>query len=77
LQQALQQFFERKVKRIWLHLPPVEGGLRSELYSMGAVLQEFADDQGCWQIEAEIPLNTLKKFKEFQIPEESVQSASL
>ena len=30
LQQALQQFFERKVKRIWLHLPPVEGGLRSE-----------------------------------------------
>lgn len=77
LVQALQQYFEHQVERLWLHLPPAEGGLRSELYSMGAVLQEFADDQGYWQIEAEVPLNTLKKFTEYQISEESVQRASL
>ncbi|MEJ2115554.1 MAG: hypothetical protein P8X88_05790, partial [Gammaproteobacteria bacterium] len=75
--EALRQFFEYQVKRLWLHIPPIEGGLRSVLYGMGAVLQEFADDQGCWQIEAEIPVNMLKKFTEYQIPEESVQRASL
>ncbi|QMU62589.1 MAG: GTPase HflX [Gammaproteobacteria bacterium] len=77
LVEALRQYFEHQVKRIWLHLPPAEGGLRSELYSIGAVLQEFTDDQGCSQIEAEIPLNILKKFTEYQISEESVQRASL
>jgi len=77
LVQALRQYFEHQVERLWLSLPPAEGGLRSELYSKGAVLQEFADDQGYWQIEAEIPLNILKKFTEYQISEESVQRVSL
>ena len=75
--EALRQYFEHQVERLWLHLPPGEGGLRSELYSIGAVLQEFSDDQGYWQIEAEIPLNILNKFTEYQISEESVQRASL
>ncbi|NNC69145.1 MAG: GTPase HflX, partial [Gammaproteobacteria bacterium] len=75
--EALRQYFEHQVERLWLHLPPGEGGLRSELYRIGAVLQEFSDDQGYWQIEAEIPLNILNKFTEYQISEESVQRASL
>jgi hypothetical protein len=41
------------------------------------VLQELFDDQGYWQIEADIPLNILKKFTEYQISEESVQRASV
>jgi len=77
LAQALRQYFEHQVERLWLHLPPAEGALRSELYAKGAVLKEFADDQGYWQIEAEIPLNILKKFTEYQISEESVQRVSL
>lgn len=77
LVEALRQYFEHQVERLWLHLPPCEGGLRSELYRIGAVLQEFSDDQGYWQIEAEIPLNILNKFTEYQISEESVQRASL
>ena len=77
LAQALRQYFEHQVERLWLHLPPAGGALRSMLYAKGAVLQEFADDQGYWQIEAEIPLNILKKFTEYQISEESVQRASL
>jgi hypothetical protein len=62
---------------LWVHLSPNEGGLRNDLYSKGEVLQEFVDDQGFWEIEAQIPLNILKKFAEYQIPEESVQHASL
>ncbi|MFK7814780.1 MAG: ribosome rescue GTPase HflX [Gammaproteobacteria bacterium] len=77
LSNALRQYFEHQVERVWLHLPPIEGALRSELYAKGAVLQEFADEQGYWQIEADIPLNILKKFAEYQISEESVQHASV
>lgn len=77
LVQSLRQYFEHQVERMWLYLPPMEGGLRSELYSKGAVLQEFVDDQGYWQVEAEIPMNILNKFTEYQISEESVQHASL
>ncbi len=77
LRNALRQYFEHQVERIWLHLPPIKGALRSELYAKGAVLQELFDDQGYWQIEADIPLNILKKFTEYQISEESVQRASV
>ncbi len=77
LVQALKQYFEQQVERMWLHLPPAKGGLRSELYKHSEVLQESVDDQGFWLIEAEIPLNILKKFAEYKIPEESVQQASL
>ncbi len=77
LGKALRQYFEHQVERLWLHLPPIEGALRSELYAKGAVLQEFADEQGYWQIEADIPFNILKKFTEYQISAESVQRASL
>lgn len=77
LAEALRQYFEHKVERLWLSLPPAEGALRSELYSMGAVLQEFADDKGYMQIQADIPLNTLKKFTEYKISEEAVQRANI
>ncbi len=77
LNQALRQYFEHKVERVWLHMPPTEGGLRSELYGRGVVLQESVDDKGYWLMEAEIPLNILKKFAEFKIPEETVQQASI
>ena len=77
LKQALKQYFEHKVKCMWLHLPPAKGSLRSELYGYGKILQESVDDQGYWLIEAEIPLNMLKKFAEYKIPEESVQQASI
>ena len=77
LVQALRQYFEYKVVHVWLELPPRAGSLRSELYSTDAVINESVDDQGNWIIEADIPINILKKFTEFQIPEESVQRASI
>ena len=77
LVQALRQYFEHKVERVWLQLPPKAGSLRSELYSTDAVINESVDEQGNWVIEAEIPINRLKKFTEYQIPEESVQRASI
>jgi GTP-binding protein HflX len=77
LARALRQYFEHQIQRLWLHLPPSAGKLRSDLYNKGAVLQEFVDDQGFWDIQAEIPLNMLKKLTEYQISEESVKHASL
>ncbi|MEM7401043.1 MAG: ribosome rescue GTPase HflX [Pseudomonadota bacterium] len=77
LVQALRQYFEHKVKHVWLQLPPKAGGLRSELYSNNAVISESVDEQGNWVIEAEVPINMLKKFTEYQIPEESGQRASI
>ena len=77
LVQALKQYFEHKVEHVWLRLPPKEGGLRSELYSNDAIIRESVDEDGYWLIEAEIPINILKKFTEFQIPKETVHQASL
>lgn len=76
LVKALQQHFDFKSKRIWLRFPPSAGNLRSELYSKDEVVQEFVDDEGYWQIEAEIPCQRLKKYAEFQIPVQSEQLAS-
>ncbi len=73
---ALRQYFDFKSKRIWLHLPPSAGNLRSDLYNKDEVVQEFVDDEGCWQIEAEIPYHRLKRFAEYQIPVQSEQLAS-
>ena len=74
---ALRQHFDYKTKRIWLRIPPGAGNLRSDLYSNDAVVQEFVDDEGCWQIEARIPYQKLKRFEEYQISAESEQQASL
>ncbi len=73
---ALRQNFDFKTKRIWLRLPPSAGYLRSDLYDKDEVVQEFADDEGYWQIEAEIPMHRLKRFVGFQIPPQSKQLAS-
>ena len=74
---ALRQHFDYKTKQIWLRIPPGAGNLRSDLYSNDAVVQEFVDDEGCWQIEARIPYQKLKRFEEYQISAESEQQASL
>ena len=73
---ALRQIFDLKAKRIWMRLPPSAGQLRSDLYDKGEIVQEFVDDEGYWQIEAEIPMQRLKRFVEFQIPVQSEQLAS-
>ncbi|MCZ6565503.1 MAG: GTPase HflX [Gammaproteobacteria bacterium] len=73
---ALQQYFGFKSKRIWLRFPPSAGNLRSELYNKDEVVQEFVDDEGYWQIEAEVPCQRLKRYTEFQIPVQSEQLAS-
>ena len=73
---ALRQSFDFEAKRIWLRLPPSAGHLRSELYDKDEILQEFVDDEGYWQIEAEIPTHRLKRFVEFKIPGLSKQLAS-
>ena len=77
LVKALLQHFSHKTSRIWLHLPPKAGKLRSELYSSGAVIQEFVDDEGCWEIEAKVPYQKPKKFEEYQLLEEPEWHASL
>ena len=74
--EALRQSFEFKVKRIWLRLPPNAGYLRSDLYDKDEIVQEYVDDEGYWQIQAEIPTHRLKRFVEFQIPLQSEQLAS-
>jgi len=73
---ALRQYFGFKSKRIWLRFPPSAGNLRSELYNKDEVVQEFVDDEGYWQIEAEVPCQRLKRYTEFQIPVQSEQLAS-
>lgn len=75
LVKALRQYFDFKTKRIWLRFPPSAGNLRSELYNKDEVIQEFFDDEGYWQIEAEVPNQRLKKFAEYQIPVQSKQLA--
>ena len=77
LVKALRQHFDYKTKRIWLCIPPTAGNLRSDLYSNDAVIKEFVDDEGCWQIEARIPYQKLKRFEEFQIHIESEEQASI
>ncbi len=73
---ALRQCFDYGAKRVWLRLPPSEGHLRSDLYDNGEIVQEFVDDKGHWQIEAEVPLHRLNRFVEFQLPVQSEQLAS-
>jgi GTP-binding protein HflX len=73
---ALRQYFGFKSTRIWLRFPPSAGNLRSELYNKDEVVQEFVDDEGYWQIEAEVPCQRLKRYTEFQIPVQSEQLAS-
>ncbi len=75
--QALRQYFDHQAERVWLRLPPSAGGLRSELYSGDQVKQEFVDDQGCWQIEAEIPRQRLARFMQYQIATQSERQAAL
>lgn len=70
---ALRQYFDFETQRMWLRIPPSAGNLRSELYNSEEILQEFVDDEGYWQIEAEISTQKLKKYMEYKIPEELKQ----
>lgn len=74
---ALRQFFDFESQRIWLRFPPSAGNLRSELYNKEEILQEFVDDEGYWQIEAEISKQKLKKYMEYMIPVQIKQRASI
>ncbi len=76
LVKALRQYFDYQVQRVWLRLPPTEGKLRSDLYKDDAVLQEQVDEDGFWNIEADVPSHKLNKFKEYLIPIESEQMVS-
>lgn len=72
---ALRQHFDHEAERIWLRIPPSAGNLRSELYSSDGVRQEFVDDQGCWQIEAEVPRQQLARFVRYKISVQPEQQA--
>jgi len=72
---ALRQYFDFETQRMWLRIPPAAGNLRSELYNSEEILQEFVDDEGYWQIEAEISKQKLKKYMEYKIPEEPKKAA--
>lgn len=74
---ALRQHFDYKTRRVWLRIPPKAGSLRSELYSTGAVIQEFVNDEGNWEIEAQIPYQKLKRFEDFHILDNLDQQISL
>ena len=67
---ALRQYFDIESQRIWLRIPPTAGNLRNELYNDEEILQELVDDEGYWQIEADISKQKLKKYMEYKIPEE-------
>lgn len=75
--QALRQYFDYATECVWLRIPPSAGSLRSELYSSGEVKQEFVDDQGHWQIEAEIASQRLARFVKYQISVQPEQQAVL
>ena len=75
LTQALRQYFDIQRECIWLRLPPSAGNIRSELYAKDHVVQEIVDDEGYWQIEAEVPAQRVKHFAEYQIVEQSEQLA--
>ncbi len=75
LERALRQYFDIQCECIWLRLPPSAGNLRSELYAKDHVVQEFVDDEGHWQIEAEVPAQRVKHFAEYQIAVQSEQLA--
>lgn len=75
LEQALRQHFDIQCEYIWLRLPPSAGNLRSELYAKDHVVQEFVDDEGHWQIEAEVPAHRVKHFAEYQIAVQTEQLA--
>lgn len=75
LERALRQHFDIQCEYIWLRLPPSAGNLRSELYAKDHVVQEFVDDEGHWQIEAEVPAHRVKHFAEYQIAVQSEQLA--
>ena len=75
LEQALRQHFDIQCECIWLRLPPSAGHIRSELYAKDHVVQEFVDDEGHWQIEAEIPVQRVKHFADYQIAVQSEQLA--
>ena len=74
---ALRQNFDYDSTRIWLRLPPAAGKLRSELYAYDMVIKDFVDEEGYWQVEAEIPYQKLKRYEEYQIQVESEKLASL
>ncbi len=77
LLQALRQYFDIQCECIWLRLPPSAGSVRSELYTKDYVVQESVDDEGYWQIEAEVPVQRVKHFAEYQITVQAVQSGQL
>jgi GTP-binding protein HflX len=51
LSAALTERFHGTQVHGWLQLPPVAGGIRSSLYSIGEVLSEQVDEQGNWWVE--------------------------
>ena len=75
LAQALRQYFDIKSECIWLRLPPSAGNIRSELYAEDRVMQEFVDDNGYWQIEAEVPVKRVGDFAQYRITMQSEQLA--
>lgn len=75
LVRALRQYFDIQCECIWLRLPPSAGNVRSELYTKDRVVKEFVDDEGYWQIEAEVPAQRVKHFAEYQITVQSEQLA--
>ncbi len=75
LVQALRQYFDIKCECIWLRLPPTAGNIRSELYAKDRIMQEFVDDDGYWQIEAEVPVQRVRHFAQYRITVQSEQLA--
>jgi len=75
LVQALRQYFDIKCECIWLRLPPSAGSIRSELYAKDRVLREFVDENGYWQIEAEVPVQRVRHFAEYRVTVQSEQLA--
>ena len=51
LAQALTEHFQGVQVHGWLHVKPVAGKVRSDLYRLGSVLSEQVDEQGNWWLE--------------------------
>lgn len=62
LEQALAEFLQRESVHGWLRMPATEGRLRARLYELGAVLDESADERGCWFLEVELPQRDLDRL---------------
>ena len=63
LRDLLTEIMGPALVRCRLFLPSSAGRLRARLFELGTVLHETTGDDGCWQLEVEIPAVSLERLR--------------